>query len=179
MRPTKSGQRLPDQDFDGDEKLFRRVPAECVGPENELEPSCVQVSFGKTLKSAPSVIRERYGTMRDALHLLCAGEKDVSRFIVFYLKVRDLPKGCLSGTGEKFDFYPNHDPLETCYAHSVIACQKADSPIGSYREPTRPVKNEFKAKFIAALARAEAPTLSESLILDAKKYWAAMQSPRA
>jgi len=179
MRPTKKGRRLSDPSFAETEKLYRRIPSECVGPQDELEPSCIQCSYGKVIKKAPSVIREKYGTAKDALNPLCADGKDVSSFIVFYLLVRNLPKGSLSGENVPYDFYPHHDPEESCYAHTVIACKKADGPSGSYNEPTRPVKNDFKAKFIAALTRAEMPTPPESLLLDLRKYWAACKSPRS
>jgi hypothetical protein len=180
MRPTKQGRRSPDQNFDEAEKLYRRVPRECVGAQNELEPSCVPCSFGKVVESAPSVVREKYGTAADALNSLCAGGRDVSSFIVFYLRVRDLPKGSLSGDNVPYDFYPFHNPLATCYAHTVVACKKAnDRQAGAYKEPTRPVKNDFKAKFVAALKRSETPSLAESLLLEVNKYWAALRSPRS
>jgi hypothetical protein len=180
MRPTKQGWRSPDQHFDETEKLYRRVPRECVGDNNELEPSCVQCSFGKAVESAPSVIREKYGTAADALNPLCAGDKDVSSFVVFYLRVRDLPKGSLSGDNEPYDFYPFHIPLATCYAHTVVGCKKAnDQQGGAYRQPTRPVKNDFRAKFVAALIRAETPSLAQSVLLDVNKYWAAFKRLRS
>ena len=97
---------------------------------------------------------------------------------MFCLKVGDLPKGCLSGDNDLYDFYPYHVPEKTCYAHTVIACKKVDSPPSSYKEPTRSVRNDFKAKFIAALNRADMPTLPESLLLDMGKYWAASKALR-
>lgn len=177
MRPVKLRQRPLDQEFEGTERLFRRVPPECIGPNDEIDANNIKCSFGKDVESAPSVIREKYGTVRDTLNRLCAGGKNVSSEVVFFLTVQALPKGILSGTNEPHDFYPFHAPLKHCYAHTVISCKKADSPAGAYKVPTRPVKNAFRAKFALALKRAEVPTFFQCLRDCWKKHWSVWLPP--
>ncbi len=171
MRPIKRRHRPLDQGFEGSERLFRRVPPDCIGPNDEIDVNNIKCSFGKDVESAPSVIREKYSTVRDTLNRLCAGSKNVSSEVVFFLTVQALPKSILSGTNEPHDFYPFHAPLKHCYAHTVIACKRADSPAGTYKEPTRPVKNAFRARFALELKRAEVPTFFQSLCGSWKKRW--------
>lgn len=179
MRPIKRRKRLPDQRFRQTERLYKRVPPEHLTPEGEIEPSLIQCSFGKKVKSAPSVVRDKYGTPGDTLHRCCAGGNDVSSNVVFYLEVGALPKGILSGDNRSYDFYPFHDPEEDCYSHSVIACKAGNNVAGEYEPPSQAVKNAFKAKFISALQRAEMPSFPQSLILDLKKYLSLLKHSRS
>ena len=172
MRPIKQAQRLPDQNFDSTERLYRRVPPSCIGLDDDVEASCIRCSFGKEIESSPSVVRAKYGTIRDTLSRLCADGKDVSSEVVFWISVKSLPNGVLSGANVPHDFYPFHAPLSDCFAHTVIACRQADSPPGAYKEPSRPVKNEFRAKFAAALERAEIPSLPVAVLQSLKRRWA-------
>jgi hypothetical protein len=172
MQPLERGRCAEDQRFGAREKLFRRIPRRSVGPRNEIDPSSIQCSFGKTVDSAPSVLRSRYATAADVLHPLCAGDGDVSEWVVFYLKVKQLPTGIPDGENRPHDFYPHHAPLETCYAHAVVACRRGDEGDGGYRQPSRPVKNSFRAKFAAALKPAFVFPWPISLIFEVKKQWA-------
>jgi hypothetical protein len=97
-------------------------------------------------------VRSKYGTPSDALHRDCAGGKDVSDHLVFYLIVDELPQGIESGAQELYDFYPFHDPEDTCFAHSVIACRKQGSP-EAYDAPTHSVRNKLKAQFVSAFEK--------------------------
>ena len=179
MRPIGQGHCRADQRFHSSERLFRRVPADCIVGNGEIEPSCIDCSFGRTVDGAPSVIRSKYAAARDALHPNCADGKDVSSLLIYYLEAGELPKDCLDGTGNAYEFYPYHDPLEHCYAHSVIACRRAGNPEELYRQPTRPVKNDFRAKFAAALKPGSVAEFPASLIPDLVKHFAALKCPRS
>lgn len=150
MPPKKRGELPADQVFDPAERLYRRVPPECLSPLGEVVPSLIACSFGDTIKKSPSVVRSKYGTAEDVLHADCADGKDVCRQLVFFLIVEELPRGVVSGNRELFDFYPFHDPEDSCYAHSVIACKKKSNAAGSYDQPTTGVRNKLKAKFVSA-----------------------------
>ncbi len=161
------------------ERLFRRVPPCCIGPNDEVDAGCIQCSFDRDVKSAPSVIREKYGTVRDTLSRLCADGKDVSSEVVFFLSVQALPKGVLSGTNESHDFYPFHAPEEHCYAHTVIACKRTGAAMGVYREPPRLVKNQFRTQFALALKRAEVPSCPFAMLDSFRKHWHVWFPPRS
>ena len=179
MRPTKRRERSPDQQFGETEKLYKRVPREHLTIDGEIEPSLIQCSFSKEVKSAPSVVRSKYGTPRDTVHRLCAGGNDVASNLVFYLEVWAVPRGLLSGDNKVFDFYPYHDPEKDCYAHTVIACRKASSSEGVYDQPSNAVKNAFKAKLISALKPAEISSFPRSFLLDLNKYLSLLRGPRS
>lgn len=173
MGPIKRGKRPANQRFRPEEKLYRRVPPGSINSLGEIEPSSLQISFDKDVKSAPSMVRARYASPRDAIHQCCAGPRDVSSFAVFFLRTAELPKGIGSGDGKQLDFYPLHDPEETCYAHTVVACKHEGEGIGAYVKPSRPAKNAFKAQFVAALRRVEMPSSPMLFAIDIRKYLAA------
>jgi hypothetical protein len=153
MGPQRRGEREPDQVFDADEKLYRRVPQSCLSPQGEVVASYIRCSFEREAKKSPSVIRSKYGSATDVLHRDCADDKDVSDNLVFYLVVGKLPGQVESGVKELYDFYPLHDPLDTCFAHTVIACRKHGGPEDAYDKPSRHVCNALKAQFVAAFER--------------------------
>lgn len=179
MLPTKRRDKGLDQQFKNSEKLYKRVPREHLTPEGEIEPSLIQCSFNKGVKSAPSVLRSKYGTPRDALRRECANGKDVSNQAVFKANVGALPKRIVSGDGRSFDFYPFHDPDEHCYAHTVLGCRLAGDAAGSYTMPSNAVKNAFKAQLVSALTRATVLPFPVSLIGDLRKLYAAYRAPKA
>lgn len=150
MPPLKRGELAVDQVFDGSERMYRRVPPECLSPLGELVPSQIRCSFGDTIEKSPSVVRAKYGRPNDVLHPDCANGKDVSHHLVFYLTAGGLPTDVESGNKERYDFYPFHDPKASCYAHSVIACKKQMNTSGNYDEPTHGVRNRLKALFVSA-----------------------------
>ena len=150
MPPLRRGELPVDQVFDASERLYRRVPETALSPLGEVVPSQICCSFGDTIRKAPSLVRSKYGTFEDVLHPDCADGKDVSRHLVFFLEVSELPRNIESGKRELFDFYPFHDPDDTCYAHSVIACKKQSNTTGDFDEPTAGVRNKLKALFVSA-----------------------------
>lgn len=153
MAPQKRGELQPDQVFDAEEKLYRRVPANCLSPQGEVVASNIRCEFKKDVKKSPSVVRSKYGSPTDVLHRDCAGGKDVADHLVFYLVVGELPQRVESGTKQLYDFYPLHEPDDDCFAHTVIACRKDDGSNDGYHEPTTPVRNKLKAQFVAAFIK--------------------------
>lgn len=148
MPPQKRGHLSPDQTFDSAEMLYRRVPPECLSPLGEVVPSQIRCSFGNTIKKSPSTVRSKYASLDDVLHPHCAGGRDVSGDYVFFLTVAELPTSVESGNRELYDFYPFHDPEDSCFAHALIACKKQNSS-GNYDEPTAGVRNALKAQFVS------------------------------
>jgi hypothetical protein len=153
MAPQKRGELQADQQFDADEKLYRRVPPNCLGPQGEMVASNVRCSFDNEVKKSPSTVRSKYASATDVLHRDCADGDDVSNHFVFYLVVGELPQRVESGTKQLFDFYPLHDPEDNCYAHTLIACRKHDGPADRYDKPTSHVRNKLKAQFVAAFVK--------------------------
>ena len=178
MRPIKKRMRGPDQRFRESERLFKRVPREHLAENGEIEPSLIQCSFNKGVKSAPSVVREKYASPCDTLHPGCAGGNDVSSQVLFYLHVGELPKGIVSGDKKIFDFYAYHEPEDDCYAHSVIASKTIQPPSEDYVQPTSAVKNAFKAKLISALKPVTIPRFPKTILHDFRKCVAAIQQGR-
>jgi hypothetical protein len=178
MRPITRGDRTPDQRFGESEKLYKRVPAEQLTADGRIEPSLIQCSFGKVVKSAPSVVRSKYACAQDAIRPGCANGKDVSSNVVFYLKVSALPKSIVSGDNRTFTFYPFHDPEQNCYAHTVIACRSVDGPNTSYDPPSNAVKNEFKAKLVAALERAPMLPFPFCVACEVRKALVSLSAPK-
>jgi hypothetical protein len=135
--------------FEPDERLFRRFPpSELV--DREITPASLNsMSFDVLEPGAPSVIRERFGTACDALHADCAGGKDVSNFLVFSIKVREVPKGIQSGDGRVFDFFPRHSPMPKCGAHSVISCCSADDPSMTYVVPSKSARQKLRTGLVS------------------------------
>jgi hypothetical protein len=153
MEPQKHGELQADQAFNAEEKLYRRVPPNCLSPQGEVVASNIRCSFENEVKKSPSVVRSKYASAMDVIHKNCADGKDVSTHFVFFLVVGDLPQQVESGTKQLFDFYPLHDPEDDCFAHTVIACRKHDGPTDGYDKPTTQVRNKLKAQFVAAFIK--------------------------
>jgi hypothetical protein len=146
--------------FDGEELIFRRASPSEINSVGELDPSqLASVSFGKEFKGAPSVLRGAFSVPSDALTPDCSGGKDSSHCSVFQMKVTNLPKEVVSGDGRKFDFYPLHDPLPTCGAHSVISCCHSGDPQMEYVVPPRAVKNQLRSTLASFMKKVEAAVL--------------------
>jgi hypothetical protein len=142
--------------FAADERLYRRFPPECLGPEGEVFASKIG-SFDEHIRNCPSTVRSKYGTPADALHPDCALGNDVANYLIAYLTVGELPTNVKTGQenvrsdkDEFFDFYPFHDPEVNCYAHTVTACRKRIGPPDAYDRPTNGVRNKLKAAFASA-----------------------------
>ena len=130
--------------FEPDERLFRRfLPSELV--DGEVTPASLNSMSFDQQEPGPSVVRERFGSACDALHPDCGGN-DASGFVVFSVKVRDVPKGVQSGDGRVFDFFPRHSPTATCGAHSVISCCLAEDALMTYTEPSKSARRNFRVK---------------------------------
>lgn len=151
LPPLHAEGRPIDPVFEDAELLYRRVRPEHVISWNELNPAAI--SFRS---DAPSVVRSKYGTPADALHSDCAGGRTLNGMDVYAVsaKVTKASIRCPS-TGRVFDFAPAHDPLPTCYAHSLVTCRDAADALARHAEPTRPVKNDFRLRFAQAMTRCD------------------------
>jgi hypothetical protein len=180
MRPIRQGNKGPDQCFSGSERLYKRVPPEQLTLNGEIEPSLIQCSFGKTIPSAPSVVRSKYATVRDVLHPAAADGKNVSNHAVFFLTVDNFPGPFEAGDKRVFRFYAFHEPNTGCYAHSVLACCTLDSEKDIYTQPSTKVRNMFKAQLVAVLNknRASVSVFPNNYIEDLKKVVAAFRAPK-
>ena len=138
-------------EFRPEEPLYRRILASEL-TNGEIGPNSLNsVSFDKNVSGAPSVLRGAFARPIDALHSDCAGGKNVSNHLVFFILVRDLPSPIQTPEGNAFEFYPLHKPLPTCGAHSVIASCSAGDPARAYAKPSRPARNDLRAKLAVLL----------------------------
>jgi hypothetical protein len=147
--------------FAADEQLYRRVlPSEELA-DGEIDPTRLNsVSFKKEVQSAPSVLRSRFASPQDALHKDCAGQKDVSSQLVYYVCVRDLPEEIASLDGKRFDVFPLHLPFPTCGAHSVISCCISGDHLRSYSRPSPSAYYDLRVKLAAKMHKVRfAPAL--------------------
>lgn len=133
-------------DFSPEEPLYRRImESELI--DGEIDPSRFNsISFDKTMRGAPSVLRAKYAKPFDVLHADCAWGKDRSHDLVDFILVRDLPAHIKSDDGRIFVFYPSHQPERTCGAHSVIASCLADDPAKTYVKPSKSVRYDLRVK---------------------------------
>jgi hypothetical protein len=156
LPPLHSDGRVPDQIFEPQELLYRRVWPPHVISDNELNPAAV--SFRD---DDPSVVRSKYGSPSDALHADCAENQDVGSFDVYAVAASAVELSSICpNTRRVFAFKPVHAPLPACYAHSLISCREPSQSSDQHVEPTRPVRNDFRAKFAAAMIRCDMSTVA-------------------
>lgn len=137
--------------FSPEELLYRRIPLE-LNSMGEIVPTLVSgISFKSEVQTSPSVNRSAFSSPEDVLDSQCANNKDVSNWLVYFLRVDNLPRGLVAGDNRVFDFVPRHIPLESCGCHSVIASVlRTDHTV--YEKPSQAVINAFKVKFALALS---------------------------
>lgn len=144
MQLERNG-REPVHEFGPDEVLYRRYRAEHF-VNGKLLPSAF--AFPKQ-----SVIRSAFSQATDALEPACAnGQVVVGLFGVVSLLVKFVPRSIDGTNGVRFKFSVRHDPIDSCYPHSVIWCQHEGSPPDVYDSPSKSVKESFRI----ALANANA-----------------------
>lgn len=149
--PLKANEVDPKAPFTPEELLYRRVERSELNSRGEVDPTRINaVSFRKDVESAPSVMRSKFSSPQDVLDVLCA-ERDVNGWLVFSIRVDELPTGLTTGDGRSFDFFPKHVPLENCGAHSVTASALSGDPSRTYAKPNPKVTAAFKARFATAL----------------------------
>ena len=137
--------------FFGDELLYRRLEQRELNEKGEIDPTRINsVSFKADVESAPSVMRSRFSAPEDVLHVLCAG-RDTSGWLVYAIRVDELPQGLKAGDERSFDFLPKQVPLEDCGAHTVVACAESSDAAKKYIKPSTKVTNDFKVKFALGL----------------------------
>jgi len=116
--PQRAMGRLPDQSFVDDERLFRRYR-----PNDLVDGKLAPASLAIPKNSGPSFVREKYAIPEDVLHPDCAGARDFSGWGIFALRVGDIPPQ-LPPDVPTHRFWPQHVPLEDCYAHTEIWCNR-------------------------------------------------------
>lgn len=151
MPPLPTDLRGVVAEFDPNELLFRRFKKEqCV--DGTLLPTALPFP-------RPSFNRSQFSVPRDVLHPHCAAGKDLSNWGVFKCAVRDIPREVRAADGVRFHFQPEHEPLPTCYAHSVISFADADSPHGAQIPPSKTAKNLFRIQLAKAIERVIEPDI--------------------
>jgi len=148
--PLRENEVDASEPFTREELLYRRVSPSEVAAGEVVPSSFNSVSFQKDLDGAPSVNRSRFSGPYDVIHTDCAGGRDVSSFLVYFIEVASLPGPLQSDTGQMFAFYPHHRPLPTCGAHSVIGSCLTGQP-GEYSRPPRPIRNAFRVQLAMRL----------------------------
>jgi hypothetical protein len=130
----KRNGRGEDQNFEPDERLFRRYRQE------DFQGGQFS-SVGLSFSSPQSVNREKYSEPADVL----ISDGDVyRRWGVLAFAVRDLPPQ-FPPEQPKYSFFPKHTPEENNYAHTEIWCDTLP-PSGGYRKPTSDqIKKLFRA----------------------------------
>jgi hypothetical protein len=164
VSPLHTDGQAADQVFDADELLFRRVPISHI-EDGELSILALRDAELKLERHPPdctSVLRSKYCThYTDVLHPDCA-EKDYSKtHAVHYWRVGDLAKGKMiyplpNGSTRKWDLFPYHVPLPTCYAHSTICCCEQSTP-GTTERPPQSLRPQFRDWFRSNLLPYEPP----------------------
>ena len=138
-------------EFAIDELLYRRV-SDAELTNGELDPSRLNsISFSKDIDGAPSFLRSKFSVPHDAIHCDCSGGMDRSDWLVYYLQVGDIPGPLRSGDNRLFRFPPVHRPLPLCGAHSVLGCCEVGDTSNKYVKPSRPVRNDLRAKLATKL----------------------------
>ena len=151
MPPLTASEVGGNHPFSPEELLYRRVGPQEFNSLGELLPTTIAcVSFSAHVESAPSVMRSDFSQPSDVLDPLCA-TKDVSGWVVYFVRVDNLPEDVKSGDGRPFHFFPKHQPEPMCGAHSVIACCLATDPNREYKKPSAGVANAFKVQFVSRL----------------------------
>jgi hypothetical protein len=137
--------------FSPEELLYRRVGPDELNSMGEVLPTKIcGVSFKPDVKSSPSVMRSDFCEPVDVLHVLCA-TKEVLGWMVYFIRVDDVPGEIQAPDKTKLCFFPMHIPEETCGAHSVIACCLFGDAKKAYKKPTARVAYDFKVKFALGL----------------------------
>lgn len=142
--------RTEDQEFSGDEFLYRRIL------EIDLvkgEPWAASLNFRPD--TGHSVNRAKYSHPCDVLEPDCCGGKDRSACAVLQFEVGDTPDCIPGANGAKYYFRPKHAPRESCYPHSEIWCTLDGDITKPYHEPPKVVKNIFRAELARAILRRE------------------------
>lgn len=158
MPPKHRDNLSEDPHFSVDEKLFRRVPVDAFKPDGSVDPASIKAtgSFDKNdVQKTPSVVREgpngSYACWEDALHEDCADGKSTDGNEVRYCLVGDLLKSEQGRNGSTYDFVPIHNPLVTCYAHSLIRSILNGDNAQTYSYPPKDVRTAFRIRFAQSL----------------------------
>ena len=153
--PIHQEDRQPVHEFSPEERLYRRYrPEHYKG--GKILPAAFQ--FPKH-----SVTRGAFSRPEDVLHSDCARGKDVRNCGVLTMLVGSIPRGVSGTDGTKYVFSVRHEPENTCYAHSVIWCQRdgrGTAESECYDEPPATLKEKFRIELALGVTIAiPAPSL--------------------
>lgn len=150
--PRKASEVDTNEPFTPDELLYRRIASSELNTKDELDPTRFNsISFGSTYEGAPSVNRSKFSQPQDVIHSDCAGQKDVSDWLIYFISVDSIPTNIESGDKRIFTFFPIHVPLETCGSHSVITSALADDEKRNFMKPSKAVVNDLRVKLATRL----------------------------
>jgi hypothetical protein len=151
LAPQSADGRKADHQFENSEKLFRRfAPSDFTDGRLGIDRISASIRFPtsrevkedpQNAKKSPSWIRSRYGTAADAIDIKCA-KTAVPNHGVISVQVGGIPNEIAAGDRDSFDFYPLHDPLEECYAHTLVCPRRTGQT--EYEEPPKQVKNKLR-----------------------------------
>jgi len=116
------------QDFQPDEKLFRRYAVNHL-IDGKFSP------IGLSFDTPPSVNREKFSQPGDVLF---SETNEFANWGVWSVKTGDLPS-TFPEDEPAFSFYPKHTPMEDNYSHSEIWSEHVP-PTGSYAKPSKSVR---------------------------------------
>jgi hypothetical protein len=118
----------------------------------EVIPARIQtVAFKSTVEGAPSVNRALYSIPADVLHPDCCDGHDRSDCLVYAISVKDLPGPFHCQDGRDFAFIPHHDPLESCFAHSVVKSIDSADVAQAYTQLPKSLREPFRVRFASLL----------------------------
>ena len=135
--PQRKDSRPEDPVFAGNEQLFRRFNSgHYVG--GMLMPAAL--SFPRQ-----SFVRSKYAVPTDVLDPACANGRDYAAWGILAIAVEDIPSEVRAENCPSFEFWPKHEPIEECYAHTELWCNRTGQNHGVYKEPPTTIKTSFRA----------------------------------
>ena len=138
--------REPDQQFDDQENLYRRIPNNaCVN--GILSP--IALKFDDD--SGQSFNRSRYSIPSDVLEPECCDGKQIIQHDVYSMKASCLPFKIPASGEPAYAFQMKHVPKPTCYAHSELWCNQGGRIEAAYECPPKRVKIELRIKLALCL----------------------------
>jgi len=148
--PQRRGDRSADPQFADDEALYRRYKdGHFLG--GMLMPAAL--SFPRQ-----SFVRAKYADPLDALDPACADGKDCADWGIWAILVRDVPTSVCAENCPVYEFWLRHEPVEQCYAHTEIWCNRSGQDRQTYKEPPATVKALFRTMVARRLRTIKDPS---------------------
>lgn len=138
--------------FEQEEILFRRFRASQLDTNGDVIPASLSIS--KPL----SCLRSAYARPDHALHADCCGGADRREQAVYGIPLISLPS---QDTGDgTYVIRPEHDPEESCYAHSNLRCFLSSNEALEPRVPGRLIRKQLVAKIALDFRAVIPPSIS-------------------